>query len=80
MSDERYNPFYLNKEEHEREQARQKDMVEGIAREYSRREKKKALERLNQTLDKLEKIAKDLAEITKVLKNLSSLLSHGQSL
>ena len=77
MSDERYHPFYMNEEEYEREQMRQKDMVEGIAREYSRREKEKALERLSQSLDKLEKKVKDLAEKTKALKNLSSLLSHG---
>ena len=77
MSDERYHPFYMNEEEYKREQARQKDMVDGIAREYSRREKEKALERLSQSLDELEKIAKDLAEKTKALKKLSSLLSHG---
>lgn len=77
MSDERYNPYYLNKEERRREQRRQKDMFEGIVREYSRREKEKALERLSQSLDKLEKTVKDLAEKTKVLKNVSSLLSHG---
>jgi len=67
----------MNEEEYKREQTRQKDMVEGIAREYSRREKEKALERLSQSLDELEKKVKDLAEKTKALKNLSSLLSHG---
>jgi len=76
----------LNKEEHAKEQARQKDMVEGIVRGYLRQEgekvprrstrdhlqweKEKALERLNQSLDKLEKTAKDLVEITKALRNL----------
>jgi hypothetical protein len=59
----------MNEEEYRREQTRQKDMVDGIAREYSRREKEKVLERLSQSLDELEKIVKDLAEETKVLKN-----------
>jgi len=61
----------MNEEEHRREQMRQKDMVESIARGYSRQEKEKALERLSQSLEELEKIAKDLAEITKALKNSS---------
>jgi len=76
----------MNKEEYDREQKRQKDMVEGIVRGYLQREgkktparptreylgqgKEKTLERLSKSLDKLEKVAKDLAEITKVLRNL----------
>jgi hypothetical protein len=67
----------MNEEEHKREQMRQKDMVESIARGYSRQEKEKALERLSQSLKVLEKIAKDLTETTKALKNSPSLLSHG---
>jgi hypothetical protein len=77
LSDKRYYPGYMNEEEHAREQMRQKDMVESIARRYSRQEKEKALERLSQSLEALERIAKDLMETTKVLKNSSSLLSHG---
>ena len=67
----------MNEEEYRREQMRQKDMVESIARGYLAQEKEKALERLSQSLAELEKIAKDLAETTKALKNSSSLLSHG---
>jgi DNA anti-recombination protein RmuC len=67
----------MNEEEHKREQMRQKDMVESIARGYSRQEREKALERLSQSLEELEKVAKDLAKTTKALKNPSTLLSHG---
>jgi hypothetical protein len=77
LSDKRYYPGYLNEEEHMREQIRQKDMVESIARGYLRQEKEKALERLSQSLEALERIAKDLAKTTKALKNPSTLLSHG---
>ncbi len=60
----------MNKEEYDRDQRRQKDVVDGIAQEYARQEKEKVLERLSQSLDELEKTAKDLSEITKTLKDL----------
>ncbi len=60
----------MNKEEFDREQRRQKDVVDGIAREYARQEKEKVFERLSQSLDELEKIAKGLSEITQALKDL----------
>jgi predicted secreted protein len=66
----------MNEEEHAREQMRQEDMVESIARGYSRQEKERALKCLSQSLEALERIAKDLVETTKALKNSSSLLSH----
>ena len=71
MSDERYRPGFMNEEEYRREQTRQKDMVDGIAREYSRaQEKEKALKRLSHLLKKLEKTEQDLVEITKALRNI----------
>jgi len=76
LSNKRYYPGYMNEEEYRREQMRQKDMVESIARGFSRQEKEKALERLSQSLAELEKVAKDLAETTKALKKSSTLLSH----
>ncbi len=78
LSDERYNPFYLNKEEFDREQRRQKDMVDGIAREFARQEQEKVLERLSHSLDELEKIARNLSEITKALKDMGFSSDYGQ--
>jgi hypothetical protein len=63
----------MNEEEYRREQIRQEDMVESIARGYQQREKEKALKRLNQSLTALEKLSRDLAKITKALKNKSYL-------
>jgi hypothetical protein len=63
----------MNEAEYRREQMRQKDMVESITRGYEQREKEKALERLNQSLQKLERIAQDLRETTKALRNLPCL-------
>jgi len=73
LSDKRYYPGYMNEAEHAREQIRQKDMVDSIARGYSRQEKEKALERLSKSLEELERVAQDLLETTKALKNSSCL-------
>jgi hypothetical protein len=59
----------MNEDEYRREQMRQEDMVESIARGHLQREREKALERLNLSLEKLERFAQDLAETTKILKN-----------
>jgi hypothetical protein len=67
----------MNEEEHKREQMRQEDMVESIARGYSRQEEEKALERLSQSLKGLERVAQSLAETTKVLEELSTRRPHG---
>jgi len=73
LSHKRYRPGFMNEDEYKREQMRQKDMVESIARGHLRLEKEKALERLNQSLEVLERVAQALAETTKALKNSSRL-------
>jgi hypothetical protein len=60
----------MNKEEYNRQQRCQKDMIESIVRGNSQQEKEKTLELLCESIDKLEKMAKDLAEITQALKRV----------